>query len=309
MQLPDWSQPKPDFPDVLDSSMRGEFVSCPQKFFRRYIQHWSPTRKSVHLRAGGAFAAALETTRRAYWEAGLSPEISIANGAGRLLREYGEASDEDLDGPKSPQTMLIALDDYFREHGWDTDPIQPLRLPNGKLALEFSFAIPIPGTSHPQTGDPILYAGRFDMLGIFNDSLFVVDEKTTTQLGPSWSKQWTLRSQLTGYCWAARQFNHPVAGAIIRGVSVQKSGIKHATVIEYRPEWQIERWLRQLQRDVQRMIDCWRTSEWDFALDHACADFGGCPFQEVCTSNNPDRWLEANFERRVWSPLRIQEDA
>lgn len=143
------------------------------------------------------------------------------------------------------------------------------------------------------------------MIGTFNGQLFLTDEKTTTYMGMQWRQQWQLRGQLTGYCWAAREFGRPVAGALVRGVSVQKTQTKHETVIEARPQWMIDRWLFQLRRDIWRMIEAWEEQYFDFALDHACADFGGCPFVPVCTSNNPDRWLEANFVRSEWSPLRL----
>lgn len=293
-----------EFPHAIDSSMRSAFVSCPQKFMRQYLEHWALRNRSVHLTAGGAFARGLEVARRAFWESRIGSDESLAKGALALLHEYGEPQEDFMASAKTPDTMLIALDDYFREYGWETDSIQPLRTADGKFAFEFTFALEIPGIDHPVTGDPMLYTGRFDMLGTFNNSLWVVDEKTSSQLGPSWANQWRLRSQITGYCWAAAQYGHAVSGALIRGVSVQKSGIKHGLAIEYRPQWQIDRWLFQLKRDVTRMVSCWREGYWDFALDHACADFGGCPFVQVCTSNNPERWLSENYEKHHWNPLR-----
>jgi len=63
-------------------------------------------------------------------------------------------------------------------------------------------------------------------------------------------------------------------------------------------------------RDIKRMIACWEEGYWDYNLDHACAEFGGCVFKRVCLSEDPKPWLETSFERRVWSPLtRIEEKA
>ena len=47
---------KPIFPHAVDSTMLATFRSCPQKFFRQYVEHWKPKAESVHLVAGGAFA-------------------------------------------------------------------------------------------------------------------------------------------------------------------------------------------------------------------------------------------------------------
>lgn len=296
---------KPDFPMAIDSTMRATFTACPQKYYREYFQHWKPRLESIDLVAGKAFAAGIEEVRRQYWEHGnTDTDDCIAHGVQALLREYGDF--DAGDHVKSPDRMIGALDEYFATYGFHTDHIKPL-MQDGKPAVEFSFALPIPGTVHPTTGDPILYTGRFDMLGLYNDSLFVVDEKTTKQLGASWHKNWVLRSQLTGYCWAAREYGYPVTGAIIRGISILKTKYGHAENIQYRTDWFINRWLEQLRRDLTRMIACWKEGYWDYNLDTACTHYGGCLFMDICTSPDPDRWLAANFTKRIWDPLAREE--
>ena len=63
---------KPIFPHAVDSTMLATFRSCPQKFFRQYVEHWKPKAESVHLVAGGAFASGIEAARRAFYEKGVS---------------------------------------------------------------------------------------------------------------------------------------------------------------------------------------------------------------------------------------------
>lgn len=298
--------PSNDFPMAIDSTMRATFVACPQKYFREYFQHWKPKRESVDLVAGKAFAAGIEETRREFWERGnTNHELCIAAGAKALMKEWGNF--EPPEGHvKQLDRMIGALEEYFMCYGFATDHIQPHEH-GGKRTIEFSFAIPIPGTAHPTTGEPILYTGRFDMIGTYAGSIFVVDEKTTKQLGPTWNKNWVMRSQITGYCWAAKQFGVPVAGAIIRGISILKTKYGHAEVIQYRPDWVIDRWLDQLRRDINRMIECWKTDTWDYDLDTACTNYGGCLFLDICSSNIPERLLEAEFTKRVWDPLKREE--
>lgn len=297
---------KPDFPVAVDSSMRATFVGCPYKFRLEYLEHWRSPRPSIHLVAGGAFAKAMEITRLSYHAAGDPPQVAIGKGMTAFIREYGdfETSPEDA---KSCERMLGAVAEYFAVYGLDTDSIQPLMV-EGRPCVEFSFAIPLP-IAHPQSGDPILYCGRFDMLGLYNGGLYAVDEKTTGQLGPSWHKNWTLRSQLTGYCWAAREYGYPVVGAIIRGISILKEKYGHAESIQYRPDWMIARWYGQLIRDIENMIRMWNEDYFDFNLDSTCSSYGGCPFLDVCNSPDPVRWLEADFVKRRWDPLRISEVA
>lgn len=297
-------EPTP-FPMSVDSTMRSAFVSCPQSYYRTYFQHWKPITESVDLLAGGAFAGGIEVARKAFHALKKTTEESTALGCQEIIRLYGNF-EPPHNHVKSLDRMVGALDEYFTQYGYATDHIQPL-IQNGTPAVEFSFALPIPGTSHPDTGEPILYTGRYDMLGLYNDALFVIDEKTTKSLGATWFKNWTMRSQITGYCWAAKEFGYPVAGAIIRGISILKTKYGHAESIQYRPDWIIKRWLLQLARDVNRMTECWKTSTWDYSLDTACTNYGGCKLMEVCSSNTPDKLLEINFQRKVWDPLTRTE--
>jgi len=298
---------KPDFPMALDSTMFAAYRSCPHQYDNAYRHHWKPIGESVDLVAGKAFAAGIEVVRKSFHDDHLEPEECLQKGVIELVREWG-----DFEAPeghnKQLDRMIGALDEYFKQYGFQTDHIQPL-IQDGKSAVEFSFALPIPDTQHPVTGEPILYSGRFDMLGLYNGSLFVVDEKTTKQLGATWNKNWTMRSQITAYCWAAREFGYPVAGAIIRGISILKTKYGHAESLQYRPDIFIDKWLIQVQRDVKHMIANWEEDYWDYNLDSSCTGYGGCKFQEACSVADEQKILERDFVRRVWDPLAREEVA
>ena len=123
--------------------------------------------------------------------------------------------------------------------------------------IEFSFAIPIP-IAHPQTGQPLFYTGRFDMLAVDRRGvIWAEDDKTASQLGAQWGKQWTLDLQFTGYVWAARQYDVPVYGAAVRGISILKTMYGHAEQMVARPPFLVDRWYQEMLGDVQRMIDIW----------------------------------------------------
>lgn len=294
-----------DFPHVVDASMLSAFRSCPQRFNLSYLHHWKPQGESVHLVAGAAFAAGLEQARRAYYEAGLTPDDSLAAGIQETMRAYGDFIPPE-GSAKTLDRTVGALEFYFDRYPFGQDTAIPHRMPSGKRAIEFSFAHPLPFT-HPTTGDPVIYSGRSDMICDFAEGLYIEDDKTTSQLGASWSKQWDLRSQFTGYCWAAREAGIPVNGVLVRGVSILKTKYDTAQAITYRSAWEIDRWLKQVVRDLNRMLECWRADDFDFSLDHACTEYGGCAFASTCKSPEPDRWLPMYFEQRVWDPLERTE--
>lgn len=296
---------KPMFPPCVDSTMLATFRSCPQKLFRMYVEHWKPKSESVHLVAGGAFASGVEAGRRAFYELGASQADAQAAGLEALIKKYGDFECPD-DSAKSLLRMCGALEFYFDEYPLGADGAVPIDLGGGRKGIEFSFAQPLP-IDHPVTGDPILYTGRADMIAEFAGGVMIFDEKTTSQLGASWAKQWDLRSQFTGYIWAAREANIKADGTIVRGVSILKTKYDTQQAITYRPAWEVDRWLTQTVRDVQRMIECWNADYWDFNLDHACSEYGGCGMTRVCKSESPETWLPMYFEQRVWDPLAREE--
>ena len=296
---------RPFFPVAIDSTTLGAFRSCPQKAFRQYIQHWKPISESVHLVAGGAFAAGIESARRSFFEQGLPSEDSVGRGLEALINHYGDFECPP-DSAKSLERTCGALEFYFDRYPLGADGATPIKFPGGRSGIEFSFAEPLP-VNHPVTGEPILYTGRSDMIAEAFGGVYVYDEKTTSQLGPSWAKQWDMRSQFTGYCWAAKQVGLNPTGVIVRGVSILKTKYDTMEVPSYRSPYEIDRWLDQSCRDIERMIQSWKDGWWDYNLDHACSEYGGCPFTTVCKSSDPETWIKQYFVQRVWDPLAKKE--
>jgi hypothetical protein len=295
---------RPNFPALVDNSMRGDFVFCKQKFFRSYIEQLAGAMPSIHLHAGGAFAFALEMARKAFFDEELSDDEARRVGLEALIRFYGDFNAPPTkSGDKSCENLIRAFDSYFKRYPLGKDFILPFKAANGKHLIEFTFSIPTE-VKHPVTGDPVLYGGRSDMIGTFNDMLFVDDEKTSTQLGEQWANQWLLESSITGYIKAAQVYGYPVVGGVMRGIGLLKTKITHAETIIYRSPWQIERWWEQLQRDIRSMIRSWEEGYWDYALSkNQCGAYGGCTFQMLCESPQPDQWIPIHFRRRVWDPL------
>ena len=289
------------FPRVIDNSMRSAFVACPHDFFLRYIEGWKRPGTSAHLNFGAAFAAGLEATRIAFYERGESSPSAVAAGQS-AAQNIWDASANSHD-TKTLERCLGAISAYFRQYPPERDHLRPLRLTDGTYGIEFSGALPLP-VSHPDTGEPLLYSGRFDMLAQMHGQIYVEDDKTTSMLGASWSRQWRLRAQFTGYCWLAQEYGYSPQGVVVRGISILKNGYGHAEVIEQRPQHMIREWHAQLLRDITRMRACYDSGDWDKSLDAACTAYGGCTFQDVCLSHQPRKWLEATFtQEEPFDPL------
>jgi hypothetical protein len=243
--------------------------------------------------------------RVAFYQDGLDATTALATGLLALTQFYGDFECPE-GSAKSLGRMLGALEYYAEQYPLATDAATPSHLPGGKRGIEFSFAEPLP-ILHPETGNPLIYCGRMDGVMDYAGGRYGLDDKTTSQLGASWSKQWDMRGQFTGYCWGAEQAGLPLSGFLIRGVSIMKTKYDTQQALTYRPDWMIDRWFYQLIRDLERMIECWESGVWDYDLSEACNEFGGCQFKRVCLSKEPQGWLETGFVRRRWDPVAREE--
>lgn len=301
---------RPPFPLVWNESLRSAFVSCPRAAFWEFFHHFKFPAPSIHLHAGKAWASALETTRLAYYGEKLDAVTAQALGLQTLISEYGDfaAPERGSGASKSLDRMIEAFSYYFKAFPLDVDPVQPHYASNGKPMVEFNFALPISeDLRHPETMEPILFAGRADMVANYAGALSIYDDKTTGQLGGSWAAQWNRRSQFTAYSWAAREYGIPVSQIVVRGIAILKTTINHAQAVTVRTPHHIQEWHTQIQRDIRRAIECWESGYFDVNLSDACSSYGGCQFQQPCMSSNPDPWLDGQFERRAFNPVTRTE--
>jgi PD-(D/E)XK nuclease superfamily len=315
----------PPFPEVWDSSMRSAWVSCPRSWYYSYLLGLRKAGPSVHLHFGGAIAKGLEAARRAFYKQGLDEIQAVAAGMTAIIKFWGdyELTDEikaSRAGVKDLSGCLDALFSYFETYPLATDQIKPI-IVGGEPLIEKSFALPVPGTKHPITGEPVVYAGRFDMVGEYNNAVFIVDEKTTLSLGQMWASNWPLRGQLSGYCWGARSFGIEPSGVLIRGLGILKQSINFQQALLSRPEWLIERWLGQVTRDINRAAEMWSRAAdaweskrydrphdfFDQAFDSACSSYGGCGYLMLDESEDPRQWYD-NYQISHWDPLQRDSD-
>ena len=290
------------FPEYIDSTMM-EDALCDRKFFNKWVRQWQPIGGSVHLTAGGAYAAGLHAFRMSFYSPG--PDWGVydrAIGAGwrAIVDAWGDFQ-APLDSPKQLWRVLEAFDAHLRKWPPAIDPVQPHMVRN-LPAAEISFALPM-DVNHPETGDPINYVGRIDLVGEFQQALWVIDDKTCTQLGKTWADKWHLRGQFQGYMSVARDYGYSVTGAIIRGACFYANRIECVeTFVHWRP-WLAEEWWESLNFRVGRLVDCYRSGYWPKAFNEACTMFSGCDFRSLCLHPHEHTLAPVEYERHIWDPV------
>ena len=290
---------KAKFPQVLDSTILLA-SACPTKFFYKHCYHLAPTQKSIHLHAGGAFAQAMQTVREKFYRDKVGLEKALLEGMRSFIIYWG-----DYEAPegtyKSFENTLAAVFDYFHTYNPEDDYIQPLIRKDGTPAVEFTFGVPLP-IMHPTSGEPLIYAGRCDMLGQHNSLKAVVDEKTCYSFGFDWARVFQMRGQFIGYTWAAQQFDIDVNLCIVRGIAIQVRSIKHLETMFSFPQWQVDRWYQEMLQKVVYLKACWEANEFPMNYGDICGSYGGCEMMDLCTSESPENWF-SSFDIREWNPL------
>lgn len=286
------------------------------------IEGWQSKSESYHLTFGIHYHRAIEDYHKA-----------IANGAKRmeayglavynlLVNSYGWNPDTTtpVGKYKNRKTLVSLVVDYL-DHIKD-DTAETYIRENGAAAVELSFRFELDwGPEEGAIGDeygnfkanqPYLLCGHLDQVVTFNDSLFVMDHKTTTHaMGDYYFDQFTPNNQMTLYSLAAKiVIDSPVRGVIIDGaqVLIEKPNAFKRGMAMRTPEI-LEEWTNDLrywltQAEAYAAADYWPMN------DMACGMYGGCKFRDVCSKSPSTRkvYLKSDFvqlppEER-WNPLK-----
>ena len=290
-----------EFPHVVDNSILSQMAACRRLGFWSHIRCLT-TETNVHLHAGAAYAEGLKALRKGFYEEGLSQEAALHKAVIALTKMYGNY-DPPLSQAKSWINMVHSLLAYAKYYPLETDLYKPLEF-GGKKCIEFSFAIPL-SINHPTSGQPIIFAGRTDMIATDGHSIMLVDDKTTGQMGEKWPAQWNMHGQFPGYMWAAAKYGIHCNGVLVRGVSVQKTQTKHLQVPAHFSQWQIDRWYADMLQRLAHYIQCWKDKFWpvDGEFNKRCSSYGECAYKSLCTSPDPEAWIPGKFIVHRWNPL------
>lgn len=312
------------FPTWFDASGLALWKECPHKFFWNVIARQAPKGTNTHLHAGKVYAIAHDIARRHIYRGG-SIEEATAMGLKALIKAYGEYEPPTTPASAAAKTwdrVAAGFIQYYERFNPFEDRCIPISLEDDKVGAEYSFSIPFPGDlRHPDTGEPLLYSGRFDMLchlcsdpwpGHYTDAILAspiygFDDKTTWQMGPTWAQQWVLRSQFLGYTWSQRALGIDVRGFVVRGTAIQKQGIKFEEVILQHPKWRIARWLEATYLTIAEILNAWEAGFFKQVYDSACGSYGGCTYRKLCSVPDPLPIAVNEFETKHWNPVEDDE--
>lgn len=304
-----------------DSTSLGYLKTCPRLYQYIMIDGWGHSEESVHLRFGSEYHQALQDYDLS--RAANIPHDDALHDVVRelLIRTADFAPDPNTKAGKykSRAALIRVVIDYLDEHR--DDPAKTYIKADGKPAVELSFRFELDwgpkrgtyaeGKFDTPAGQPYLLCGHLDSVREFNDSLFVMDHKTTTSTpGSYYFDQWSPNNQMTLYSLAAKVIlDSPVKGVIINAAQLMVDSSRFVRGFTYRTPDQLAEWLTDLsywldQAERYAEADYWPQN------DTACDKFGGCRFRDVCSKSPQvrEQFLKSDFtklpEEERWNPLK-----
>lgn len=309
--LSPFSSTLPKWQTAWDSTSLGWLKKCPRLYQYKKLENWSERSKGIHLVFGGWYASGVE--RYAHHRAsGASHDAATIDMVRWVMENSGTRSEDGIWTPWESSDPIKNRYTLIRSLVWNVEDraesrFTTLILANGRPAVELSFNF----EAFSIEGETISLAGHMDEVVELDGALWVKDDKTTKgALTDQYFKNWTPNNQMSLYTLAGGVIlSRPIQGVLIRAAQIGVNFTRFATRQAPRPKAVIDEWLENTKRWV-KLAHTYATEDFWPMNDTACSDYGGCPFQKVCSVSPSHRqaWLQEDFEKRDWNPLISRGD-
>ena len=302
----------PNLPKVWDSTMFGLLKECPRKFQYVILEGWQPRGFAAHLAFGIAYHKALEIFDH-HRSAGMGYDEAQIE-AVKFCMSYGERKPDGTftaydsfftnEPNKVRHTLVRSVIWYLEEFRNDT--LTTVQRRDGTPAVELSFKLNLQLQS--PDGDPFALAGHLDRL-VEDDSghLWFLDRKTTkNEINARYWNQFNPNNQMSLYYFATQSILHkPARGGIIDAVQIGVTFSRYRRNTIYMTRGQQEEWLADTNIYLN-LAQSFALNDYWPKNDKSCGNYGGCPFQVIC-SRDPKVRSEfikhEGFYKRHWNPL------
>ncbi len=315
----------------LDNTMLKTFQSCPLKYKTRMVDHWTGRWKSGAL----IFGAAVHEGLKAWYQGDLDG-LSLSSRVEAAVSAIGEfpgwdgAPSDDYRTKIRAQTLMI---EYMRSYPSETFKVLKVEVPFlFGIGRKITWCPSCRFDNDPYAGgfprilcsgcgeelEEIEYGGIFDALTQFGPGsqsvLYVLEHKTTSQLGAQYFHQFYIDNQPTGYVWGASQVSGKlVGGANINAMCLTSGGkMTFAREMVSRTPSDLERWKSDIAASANLIARAQRLGHWLMHTENCMGKYGKCEFFSVHQLSNPEeqrRRLETDYIKSEWDFERRDEPA
>lgn len=315
-----------DFLLVLDNSALTKFKECPLSYCYYALFNREAHARNAALAFGGAVHVGLETLLKG------GDDEAVTSSVNRFFELNPPPPDE----YRTPANALEILRHYRQrttlpDYSWSilSDSSGPLierafELPLCSVLVNRDIQLPDWPTPQFCSRIHVAWSGRIDVVANCNTLNRIVDHKTSSIDGDTFTLSFVLSSQVLGYIWAGRQlwpdldlrafclnvirFKRPTGSAPIteKGPRGGEPALKFfRAYYEYSPE-RMDWWFTNTVKTVADLVHCVTRSFWP-ARDNQCiSKFGRCQYHDVCTTDNENvraAILKSDlFKEVTWNP-------
>jgi hypothetical protein len=310
----------------IDNFALTNWQNCPTKYKRSLVENWQPRTKSAALGYGAVIHEGL-----AEWYRGAITGLSVHSRLEAAINKIREKFpvDHPIDDHRNLNKAEELMTAYADKYPGETFQILQVEVP---FTLDLGMTVSLcyhrdvdietgeirewgcGHMNHPdselcekcnQPLEAIEYGGILDTITAFNPVLYVLEHKTTSELGTLFFRQFETSNQVTGYCWALGKLSPKrVAGANINALCTTRGGkISFERATTNRAPKDFDRWRRFIQSECTAIARNYAINVFPQRTDHCLTKYGLCFLHGVCTlSTEPEqqRALETFYEQRKW---------
>lgn len=267
----------------FDFTAMNTFLTCRRKYQYRIERGLVGANPPTAAEFGRCIHQALDT-----WYQDRDLEKALKT----FMENFKENPDDDKRTPLMGAWIIKNYHDKYQD--------QPFKV----LATEQEFTIDLPW--HKKL------IGRIDKIIEWDGVVWVMDHKTTSQLGDNFMKMHTPNMQFSGYVYAANKLGFKCQGVLVDAILVAK-GLLDATSrakltplrrdFAYRSPGDIEEYLRTIY-DIQQDIELCENNDWWYPNYDSCVDYGECPYRKVCKESGEyrEKIIANDFHVEHWDP-------
>jgi hypothetical protein len=290
---------------ILSFSVLNEWRRCPRKFMHRYVQSLVP--KTEGERGALDFGSSVHK----YFEkvlGGATHEESLAEAKTSLAAD-GFRSQVHLDG------LIAAYREKYPSEDFEV------------IATEKEFEVVLPFADCQ-----VLWRAHADAVIKFKDGrLAILEHKTSSSnLLFGWMPRMLPNAQAVGYVWAAQSSGLALDSILFNAMSTDQKLLnpdyapkKRTGEIGERPllflrhelniePWMVQEWLRDVTRDVRKIIADIESGSFTQNAPDACTVFNRpCEFRDICLTwpTARDTMIESAFKLEPWKGFEVEYDA
>lgn len=269
----------------FDYTMMQTFLTCRRKFYFRHVLGYVLVKESSAPLFGKAIHLALDSW---YKDRDVDKAVEVFKAS---FKE--NLAEDDKRTHKMGEWILRNYDEKYKE--------QPLKLVHSEMVFDLP----------AKWGRKLI--GRIDKIVSWEGALWIIDHKTSSQLGSTFPKMVEPNLQFDTYTWAAKQMGYKVVGVVVDALLVAKGLLESSRrssltpllrVDAYRSDAQIEEFEEIAQNIQADIFKCQQSNVWipNFG---ACTQYGECPYRRVCMEEKGlrSKILESSeYKIEKWDP-------